>query len=109
MSKKTLIAVNESFIEASRTAWNYYVNSNYRNPKVDYFDTNIETAKLDAQKMVEEYKECIYDLVFAYVNKDDDFPHGFEIKTLKYAIKLSEEAKEFLDNEYFIQNYLGGV
>ena len=66
-----------------------------------------EEAKADAQKMVEEYKECIYDLVFAYVNKDEDFPHGFEIETLKDAIKLSEKAKEFLDNEYFIQNYLG--
>jgi hypothetical protein len=71
-------------------------------------ETIFNNGKEDAQKMVEEYKECIYDLVFAYVNKDEDFPHGFEIETLKDAIKLSEKAKEFLDNEYFIQNYLGG-
>jgi hypothetical protein len=53
---KVLLAVTESFIEASRTAWNYYVNSNYINPKVEYFDTNILYAKQDAQKMVEEAK-----------------------------------------------------
>jgi formate-dependent nitrite reductase cytochrome c552 subunit len=65
-------------------------------------------AKADAQKMVEEYKECIYDLVFAYSNKDEEFPHNFELKALIDAIKLSEKAKEFLDNDYLIQKYLGG-
>jgi len=69
-------------------------------------------AKADAEAYLEEvkkeYEECIYDLVFAYVNKDEDMPHKFESQALIDAIKLSVKAKEFLDDDYLVQEFAIG-
>lgn len=35
-----------------------------------------------------DFEKALYDMVFAYFNKDDDFPHSFEIEALKEAEKL---------------------
>lgn len=37
---------------------------------------------------VKDFEKALYDMVFAYFNKDDDFPHNFEIAALKEAEKL---------------------
>lgn len=39
-------------------------------------------------------ESLIYKLLFAYANKDEDFPHDFEVKAL-------EESVEFLKNSNY--------
>ena len=65
-------------------------------------------AEAYLEEVKKEYEECIYDLVFAYVNKDEEMPHKFESQALIDAIKLSVKAKEFLDNDYLVQKYAIG-
>lgn len=47
---------------------------------------------------MEEPTKIIADLLFAYINKDEDFPHDFEIDAF-------EEALRFLQNYSFYGNY----
>ena len=44
-------------------------------------------------------KDIIYDLVFAYVNQDLDFPHDFEVKAI-------ENALTYLKNNNADKNYI---
>lgn len=37
------------------------------------------------------YEKIIYDLLFAYVNKDEDCPHAFEIEALKSVLQVKHE------------------
>lgn len=47
------------------------------------------------QKVNQTYCEVLADLLFAYVNKDDDFPHDFEVDAVKNAV------------QYLLENYQG--
>lgn len=39
----------------------------------------------------EHVNQIIYDLAFAYINKDEDFPHDFEVKALENTHKYAKE------------------
>lgn len=45
-----------------------------------------------------DFEKALYDMVFAYFNKDDDFPHSFEIEALKEAEQANQEVQEFMKN-----------
>ena len=51
---KVLLAVEPEFLSSIKDAYYYYLNDNYINPNMMAFNEKIETAKADAQKMVEE-------------------------------------------------------
>ena len=109
MGNKVLLLVDENkFIAFAGTEDGVYIESERLSLDID----DIEQAKADAEAYLEEvkkeYEECIYDLVFAYVNKDEDMPHKFESQALIDAIKLSVKAKEFLDNDYLVKKYAIG-
>jgi len=38
-----------------------------------------------------DLKLIIYDMVFAYANKDDDMPHGFEIEAVMNACAVLDD------------------
>ena len=57
--------------------------------------------------MCEKCAEVMAELLFAYVNKDEDFPHQFEIEAVENAVSFLKEnykGKKFTD-EWF-QNRL---
>jgi hypothetical protein len=41
----------------------------------------------------------LLDMVFAYVNKDTDIPHSFEIEALEKAVAIFEKLPSFFDPE----------
>lgn len=45
--------------------------------------------------MPNEHDELLADLLFAYVNKDDESPHTFELEAVKNAV------------DYLLKNYRG--
>lgn len=50
--------------------------------------------------MDKSIEDVINDLVFAYVNKDDDLPHVFELDALKQARELlvNKDYLSFIDS-----------
>ncbi|MBL4952076.1 hypothetical protein JK635_07615 [Neobacillus sp. YIM B02564] len=49
---------------------------------------------------MENHKAAILlaDLLFAYINKDEDFPHDFEVKAVENAVDFLE--KHYTENKY---------
>lgn len=62
-------------------------------------ELSMERNKL--QELSNKYKETIYDLVFAYANKDK-YPHSFETDALKTAYELLENES----HKNFVQSVL---
>jgi hypothetical protein len=73
---------------------------------------SIENKKCDRCGHLQDYCKCelmpiglyekvIFDLVFAYVNKDEDLPHDFEYNALVNALAVLEnkDHKSFIENE----------
>lgn len=44
---------------------------------------------------IKELKEVLADLLFAYINKDDEFPHDFEYIAVEKTVKILLENKDF--------------
>ena len=57
---KVLLAVEPEFLEALKISYYCYVTKNYTNPNMMAFNEQIERAKADAQKMVEEARRKYY-------------------------------------------------
>jgi len=47
-----------------------------------------------AENEVKRLRKALWDMLFAYVNKDPDFPHQFETEALKQAAELIGEPPE---------------
>lgn len=62
----------------------------------------IESPTLTLKQKISKLETLVYDLCFAYANKDGEYPHGFELDALKEAVGLV--SKE--DHKSFIQNIL---
>lgn len=53
----------------------------------------------DKDKRIAELEKALEEMVFAYINKDEDCPHSFEIDALKIASKVgNDNTRKFSTN-----------
>lgn len=72
------------------------------------FNFGICILRNDVEMYLEMYEkhtiklqEALYELVFAYTNKDEDFPHTFEIEAIKEAVNLVRDKDKKFVQEVF--------
>lgn len=83
----------------------------YHHLKSEYeFKQSVIDEKHRLQEQLEKGAIKVADLMFAYINKDEDFPHDFEIRAFEEGLYFLQEY--YIDGKYNLrrfESYLNGM